>query len=93
MLHGIYSRHPDSIDGLRWDLPKYVGQRTKSQTINFFTSYGGCMNIQGKIVTLRAIEMSDLTQLNEWSNAPELWNMLGGWHFPYSLQSTDSNYR
>ena len=47
------------------------------------------MNISGKLVTLRAIEMADLSQLSEWANDPELWNMLGGWHFPYSRQSTE----
>lgn len=47
------------------------------------------MNIQGKIVTLRAIHEKDLIVLNKWSNDPKLWSMLGGWHFPYSLQSTE----
>jgi RimJ/RimL family protein N-acetyltransferase len=47
------------------------------------------MNIKGKLVTLRAIELSDLPQLNEWANDTGLWDMLGGWHFPYSLQSTE----
>ncbi|WP_327438520.1 GNAT family protein [Pseudomonas donghuensis] len=47
------------------------------------------MNIRGKVVTLRAIEASDIDQLNRWANAPELWEKLGGWHFPYSRQSTE----
>ncbi|MFT3733885.1 MAG: GNAT family protein [Rhodocyclaceae bacterium] len=46
------------------------------------------MNILGNKVTLRAIEESDLPQLHAWSNDPELWAMLGGWHFPGSLAST-----
>lgn len=47
------------------------------------------MNIQGKLVTLRAIETADIEQLNVWANSPELWEKLGGWHFPYSKQSTE----
>lgn len=47
------------------------------------------MNIQGKIVTLRAPEISDAPELHRWSNDPEIWNMLGGWHFPYSSRSTE----
>lgn len=46
------------------------------------------MNIVGKLVTLRAFEENDVELLNKWSNEPELWKMLGGWHFPYSLRST-----
>lgn len=46
------------------------------------------MNIQGKKVILRAIEDSDLDLLAEWANKPELWEKLGGWHFPYSKQNT-----
>lgn len=46
------------------------------------------MNIRGKIVTLRAIEESDLETLHRWSNDPDLWNLLGGWHFPTSLRQT-----
>jgi RimJ/RimL family protein N-acetyltransferase len=47
------------------------------------------MNIKGKLVTLRAIEMSDLLLLNKWSNDPVLWDKLGGWHFPYSQHNTE----
>lgn len=47
------------------------------------------MNIKGKVVTLRAIEMEDLKLLSEWSNSPEIWHGLGGWHFPYSSLSTE----
>lgn len=47
------------------------------------------MNIQGKKVTLRAPELSDLPDLHRWSNDPEIWHMLGGWHFPYSSRSTE----
>lgn len=46
------------------------------------------MNIKGKIVTLRAVEESDLPALHGWGNDPDLWNMLGGWHFPTSLHQT-----
>ena len=47
------------------------------------------MNIKGKVVTLRAIEMDDLELLAKWSNSPEIWHNLGGWHFPYSSLSTE----
>lgn len=47
------------------------------------------MNIEGKIVTLRAIELKDLPLLAKWSNSPELWENLVGWHFPYSELSTE----
>lgn len=40
------------------------------------------MNIRGKKVLLRAIEIEDLPLLHKWANDPEIWNMLGGWHFP-----------
>ena len=46
------------------------------------------MNIHGKIVRLRAIEESDFAQFHEWGNDPELWRLLGGWHFPVSSEST-----
>lgn len=36
------------------------------------------MNIKGKVVTLRAIEMNDLDLLAKWSNSPEIWHNLGG---------------
>lgn len=44
------------------------------------------MNIQGKKVLLRAIEERDLELLHKWSNNPEINYMLGGWHFPSSMQ-------
>lgn len=43
------------------------------------------MNIQGKKVILRAIEEKDLEILHKWANDPEIWYMLGGWHFPSSM--------
>jgi RimJ/RimL family protein N-acetyltransferase len=48
------------------------------------------MNIVGKIVTLRAPEISDLDKLHTWSNDPEIWSLLGGWHFPFSSRSTEN---
>ena len=42
------------------------------------------MDIEGKHVTLRAIEPADLPQLQRWANDPSLQRMLGGWHFPTS---------
>ena len=41
------------------------------------------MNIKGKVVTLRAIEIDDLELLATRSNSPEIWHNSGGWHFPY----------
>jgi len=46
------------------------------------------MNIRGRCVVLRAIEEADLPVLHAWSNDPDLWSMLGGWHFPTSIAST-----
>jgi RimJ/RimL family protein N-acetyltransferase len=40
------------------------------------------MNIRGKYVTLRAIEREDIPLLHKWANDPDIWYMLGGWHFP-----------
>ena len=47
------------------------------------------MNIKGKTITLRAIDVADIETLNRWANAPEIWEMLGGWHFPYSILNTE----
>lgn len=43
------------------------------------------MNIKGKKVTLRAVERADLELLHRWANDPEIGQMLGGWHFPGSM--------
>jgi RimJ/RimL family protein N-acetyltransferase len=43
------------------------------------------MNIMGKKVNLRAIEEKDLELLHKWANDPDIWYMLGGWHFPSSM--------
>lgn len=42
------------------------------------------MNIVGKLVTLRAIELSDCEMLRSLMNDPEIEYMLGGWSFPVS---------
>lgn len=47
------------------------------------------MNIKGKFITLRAPELADAPLLHQWSNDPEIWEMLGGWHFPFSSRSTE----
>lgn len=47
------------------------------------------MNIHGKTVVLRAPEPRDVPHLNKWANDPEIWRLLGGWHFPYSSISTE----
>lgn len=43
------------------------------------------MNIRGKKVLLRAIEEKDLETLHRWANDPDIWYLLGGWHFPSSM--------
>jgi RimJ/RimL family protein N-acetyltransferase len=45
------------------------------------------MNILGKKVTLRAVEPEDLPLLHKWSNDPNIWYMLDGWHFPVNVIS------
>ncbi len=44
------------------------------------------MNINGKKITLRAIEEADLPALHKWANDPEIQYWLGGWHFPTNMQ-------
>jgi len=51
------------------------------------------MNIKGKKVLLRAIDKSDLEQLHKWSNDPDINYLLGGWHFPSSLQGQEEWFR
>ena len=46
------------------------------------------MDILGKTVRLRAVEETDLPLLHSWGNTPDLWRLLGGWHFPSSKIST-----
>ncbi|MFC4639978.1 GNAT family N-acetyltransferase [Deinococcus hohokamensis] len=43
------------------------------------------MNIKGKKVILRAVERGDLELLHRWANDPDIGQMLGGWHFPGSM--------
>jgi RimJ/RimL family protein N-acetyltransferase len=42
------------------------------------------MNINGKKVTLRAMEPEDMEMLRETVNDPEIERMVGGWSFPIS---------
>jgi RimJ/RimL family protein N-acetyltransferase len=54
------------------------------------------MNIKGRHIQLRAIEVDDIPALHRWSNDPEVQNGLGGWHFPLSkasLQQWVSGFR
>jgi RimJ/RimL family protein N-acetyltransferase len=44
------------------------------------------MNIRGKKVLLRAIEITDLPILQKWANDPEIQYWLGGWHFPTNYE-------
>jgi RimJ/RimL family protein N-acetyltransferase len=43
------------------------------------------MNIYGKKVVLRAIEMEDCALIIDMFNDPEIENLVGGWTFPLSL--------
>jgi len=43
------------------------------------------MNIRGKVVTLRAIEESDLKLLHKWANDPGLQDTISVVHFPSSI--------
>lgn len=43
------------------------------------------MNIIGNKIILRAIEVEDLSVLQIWANDPEIQYLLGGWHFPTSM--------
>ncbi|UVJ45421.1 GNAT family N-acetyltransferase [Pseudomonas sp. LS1212] len=45
------------------------------------------MSIRGNRVLLRALELDDLPLLHRWSNDEALWSLLGGWHFPTSLDA------
>lgn len=47
------------------------------------------MSFKDKLVTLRAIEIDDLDSIHQWSNDSDIWDKLGGWHFPYSKVSTE----
>lgn len=47
------------------------------------------MNIEGKKIVLRAIERTDLQNLNSWANNPEIQYWLGGWHFPTNLNDQE----
>lgn len=42
------------------------------------------MNIRGRLVTLRALEPSDMEQLRSFHNDPDVANMILGWSFPIS---------
>jgi RimJ/RimL family protein N-acetyltransferase len=44
--------------------------------------------IRGRIVRMRQPEPRDVPLLNKWANDAALWNNLGGWHFPYPVEST-----
>lgn len=43
------------------------------------------MNISGKLVTLRAIEVEDLPLLHQWANDPVTQDGIGEIHFPSSM--------
>ena len=46
--------------------------------------------IIGKKCTLRPLEFGDLETLRAWSNDEEILNLLGGWHFPVSIQEHEA---
>ena len=43
------------------------------------------MNIHGKKVVLRAMEMEDCELIKDMFNDPEIENLVGGWAFPVSM--------
>lgn len=43
------------------------------------------MNIQGRVLTLRAIEERDLELLHKWANDPDTQDGIGEIHFPSSM--------
>ena len=45
------------------------------------------MNIKGKIVTLRAVELEDMELLRGMLNDPEMEKAVVGWSFPVSKYS------
>ena len=47
------------------------------------------MNIYGKTVVLRAIEMEDGEFIKDMFNDPEIENLVGGWAFPLSLHAQE----
>ena len=48
------------------------------------------MNFKGKNVLLRSIKESDQNMLLQWANDPDVWPMLGTWHFPVTEQDQRS---
>jgi len=44
------------------------------------------MNIRGKKIVLRAIEEEDLELLHKWANNPDTQDIMGGIHFPSSME-------
>lgn len=50
------------------------------------------MNIYGKIIKLRALEMEDMEMLRFIINDPELENLVGGWSFPVSKKKQEDWY-
>jgi RimJ/RimL family protein N-acetyltransferase len=43
------------------------------------------MNIKGRFITLRSVEINDLPMLQEMMNDPEIEGMVVGWSFPISM--------
>lgn len=43
------------------------------------------MNINGKLLILRAVEEKDLELLHKWANDPETQDVIGNIHFPSSM--------
>lgn len=50
------------------------------------------MNIYGKIVKLRTLEMEDMEILREIINDPEVERLIGGWSFPVSKKEQEDWY-
>ena len=50
------------------------------------------MELYGKIVKLRALEMTDLEMLRKIVNDPEIEKLVGGWSFPISKKEQEDWY-
>ena len=47
------------------------------------------MNIYGKKVVLRAMELNDCNMIKDMFNSPEMENLVVGWAFPLSLYAQE----
>lgn len=50
------------------------------------------MNIHGKVIKLRSLEMEDMATLRNIANDPEVEKLVGGWSFPISVKEQEEWY-